>query len=282
MTRLIAWMFLVVAIGCEVVIGGSRAVGPVCAAGGCVSAASSAASPRVKNPYEGASFYVNPEYVPDVNESMAKAPALKAAMEKVRAQPTAVWLDRIATIEGSPRRMGIEAHLDEALAQQARSTQPQKPMLVTFVIYNLPDRDCASFAFNGELTLKAGGLAKFKTDYIDEIVKLLNKNPSYKRLRIVIVVEPDSIPNAITNVNHDYPKGIVIDTSRNGWRATAEGSPIERRVHRGNRCNVSGAGIGERPRASPAPGVDAPALKRAVGSLMSERSAGAAFRANRI
>jgi cellulose 1,4-beta-cellobiosidase len=334
-----------------------------------------AAAPRSKNPHEGTSFYVNPEYVRDVNASIAKAPANKAAMERVRAQPTAVWLDRIATIEGSSRRMGIEAHLDEALAQQARSTQPEKPMLITFVVYNLPNRDCASFASNGELTLEAGGLAKYKTGFIDEIAKRLTGKPAYQRLRFVIVIEPDSIPNAITNVSSDYPKcmtsvegykegvryavaklgaignaylyldiahsgwlgwahtaramqfyrelltpeanlekirgfaanianysalkesndpyanearnqnviagfyegnrmidelgyvaawksafpdkGIIIDTSRNGWRPTADGSPIERRAHRGNWCNVSRAGIGERPRASPEPGIDA-------------------------
>jgi cellulose 1,4-beta-cellobiosidase len=44
-------------------------------------------------------------------------------------------------------------------------------------------------------------------------------------------------------------KGFIIDTSRNGRGAI--------RSQSGAWCNVKGAGLGERPRASPAPGVDA-------------------------
>jgi cellulose 1,4-beta-cellobiosidase len=66
--------------------------------------------------------------------------------------------------------------------------------------------------------------------------------------------------------------GMLIDTSRNGWGGSARptgpvttgdinaqvnGSRIDRRIHLGNWCNQSGAGIGERPRANPASGIDA-------------------------
>jgi cellulose 1,4-beta-cellobiosidase len=66
--------------------------------------------------------------------------------------------------------------------------------------------------------------------------------------------------------------GMLIDTSRNGWgganRPTAASSStdlntfvnegrIDRRIHKGNWCNQSGAGIGARPAANPAPGFDA-------------------------
>jgi cellulose 1,4-beta-cellobiosidase len=65
---------------------------------------------------------------------------------------------------------------------------------------------------------------------------------------------------------------MLIDTSRNGWggpnrptgpsslsdlNARIDASRIDRRIHKGNWCNPSGAGIGERPRASPASGIDA-------------------------
>jgi cellulose 1,4-beta-cellobiosidase len=65
--------------------------------------------------------------------------------------------------------------------------------------------------------------------------------------------------------------GMLIDTSRNGWggagRPTAQStstnvdtfvneSRVDRRNHRGNWCNQPG-GIGERPQATPAPGIDA-------------------------
>jgi cellulose 1,4-beta-cellobiosidase len=66
--------------------------------------------------------------------------------------------------------------------------------------------------------------------------------------------------------------GMLIDTSRNGWGGAARptgpstltdlnarinASRIDRRIHKGNWCNPSGAGIGERPRAAPASGIDA-------------------------
>ncbi|WP_199923148.1 glycoside hydrolase family 6 protein, partial [Streptomyces sp. NRRL S-813] len=66
--------------------------------------------------------------------------------------------------------------------------------------------------------------------------------------------------------------GMLVDTSRNGWGGTARptksgpltsvddyvnGSRIDRRIHAGNWCNQSGAGLGERPKAAPAAGIDA-------------------------
>lgn len=64
----------------------------------------------------------------------------------------------------------------------------------------------------------------------------------------------------------------MADTSSNGWggpnRPTAvssstdlntydDDSRVDRRPHRGGWCNQAGAGIGERPQANPAPGIDA-------------------------
>jgi cellulose 1,4-beta-cellobiosidase len=65
---------------------------------------------------------------------------------------------------------------------------------------------------------------------------------------------------------------MLIDTSRNGWGGSARptgpgattdvdtyvnGGRIDRRIHVGNWCNQAGAGLGERPKASPAAGIDA-------------------------
>ena len=46
--------------------------------------------------------------------------------------------------------------------------------------------------------------------------------------------------------------GFVIDTGRSGWPTRSDG-PMDLRTHRGNWCNVSDAGIGERPQPAPAP-----------------------------
>jgi cellulose 1,4-beta-cellobiosidase len=75
-------------------------------------------------------------------------------------------------------------------------------------------------------------------------------------------------------INNGFPSGIgmLIDTSRNGWggpnrpsgpststdlNTFVNQSRIDRRIHKGNWCNQSGAGIGARPAANPATGIDA-------------------------
>ena len=70
----------------------------------------------------------------------------------------------------------------------------------------------------------------------------------------------------------DANVGMLIDTSRNGWGgagrptgpgpkttvdAYVNGGKLDRRIHLGNWCNQSGAGLGERPKAAPASGIDA-------------------------
>ncbi|MDH6604807.1 cellulose 1,4-beta-cellobiosidase [Streptomyces sp. SAI-208] len=344
--------------------------------------------PKAANPYVGAKVYVNPEW-------SAKA-AAEPGGSRIANQPTAVWLDRIAAINGVNGGMGLRAHLDEALKQKGSGE-----LVVQLVIYDLPGRDCAALASNGELG--PNDLDKYKSQYIDPITSILS-DAKYAGLRIATVIEPDSLPNLVTNAggtntttdacvtmksNGNYEKGVsyaldklgalanvynyidaghhgwlgwdsnlgpsvqefakvattngasvsdvtgfivntantsptkepyykvtdmvngqtvrqskwvdwnqyvdeqsfaqalrdklvaagfesglgmLIDTSRNGWGGTARptkagpttsvddyvnGSRIDRRIHAGNWCNQSGAGIGERPTAAPATGIDA-------------------------
>jgi cellulose 1,4-beta-cellobiosidase len=339
---------------------------------------------HVDNPYAGAKGYVNPEW-------KAKADA-EPGGSRASNNPTGVWLDRIAAINGVNGGMGVRAHLDAALAQGAGYIQ--------FVIYDLPGRDCAALASNGELGPTEIG--RYQTEYIDPIAAI-QADSKYRNLRIVNIIEIDSLPNLVTNVsgaaatpmcqtmqqNGNYQKGIsyalgkfhaisnvynyidaahhgwigwdsnfgpsadlfasvaksatggvstvdgfitdtanysaltepyftinttvngtsvrqskwvdwnqyvdelsfaqafrgklvsvgfnsnigmLIDTSRNGWggpnrpkgaststdvNTFVNQSRIDRRIHAGNWCNQSGAGLGERPKAAPAAGIDA-------------------------
>lgn len=357
-------------------------------AAGPASAGPAAPTARVDNPYVGAKMYVNPEW--------SALAASEPGGDRVADQPTAVWLDRIATIEGVDGKMGLREHLDEALQQKGSGE-----LVVQLVIYDLPGRDCAALASNGELG--PDELDRYKSEYIDPIADILSDS-KYEGLRIVTVIEPDSLPNLVTNAggtdttteacttmkaNGNYEKGVsyalsklgaipnvynyidaahhgwlgwdtnlgpsvqefykvatsngasvddvagfavntanysptvepyftvsdtvngqtvrqskwvdwnqyvdeqsyaqalrneavaagfnsdigvIIDTSRNGWGgsdrpsgpgpqtsvdAYVDGSRIDRRVHVGNWCNQSGAGLGERPTAAPASGIDA-------------------------
>ncbi|MET8131803.1 glycoside hydrolase family 6 protein [Streptomyces sp. NPDC005251] len=343
------------------------------------------AAAKLDNPYVGAKAYVNPDW-------SAKA-AAEPGGSAVSDQPTFVWLDRMAAIQGTADARGLKAHLDAAKAQGAN--------LVQLVIYDLPGRDCAALASNGELG--PDDLATYQSSYIDPIAAIL-ADPAYASLRIVNLIEPDSLPNLVTNAggtagsttqcatmkaNGNYEKGVgyalhklgalpnaynyidaghhgwlgwdsnltpsaqefkkaattngatvndvtgfivntanysatkepyvkvtdtvngqtvrqskwidwnqyddessyaqglrtalvaqgfdagigmLIDTSRNGWGGSArptgpgpttsvdayvDGGRIDRRIHAGNWCNQSGAGLGERPATAPDTGIDA-------------------------
>ncbi|QKW35942.1 glycoside hydrolase family 6 protein [Actinomadura sp. NAK00032] len=342
------------------------------------------AGDRADNPYSGAKVYVNPEW----SANAAAEPGGSAISD----QPTGVWLDRIAAINGVNGGMGLRDHLDEALSQGAG--------VIQLVVYDLPGRDCSALASNGELG--PNDLDRYKTEFIDPIADILG-DAKYADLRVVTVVEIDSLPNLITNAgdrptatencdvmkaNGNYEKGIayalqklgalsnvynyidighhgwigwddnfgptaqlladtadmsgsksnvagfitntanygalkepyftindsvngtsvrqsswvdwnryvdeqsyaqafrqeliskgfdsgigmLIDTSRNGWGGTerptgpgpqtdvnayVDGGRIDRRIHLGNWCNQAGAGLGERPKAAPAAGIDA-------------------------
>ncbi|MFR9798823.1 glycoside hydrolase family 6 protein [Streptomyces sp. MS06] len=343
---------------------------------------------RVDNPYVGAKVYVNPEWSANA--------AAEPGGSRIADEPTAVWLDRIAAIQGVNGGMSLRDHLDEALAQKGSGE-----LTIQLVIYDLPGRDCAALASNGELG--PDDLDRYKSEYIDPIADILS-DPAYAGLRIATVIEPDSLPNLVTNAggtntttdncvtmksNGNYEKGVsyaldklgaipnvynyidaghhgwlgwdsnfdpsvqefakvattngasvddvagfivntanyspvkepyfsigdsvngqtvrqskwvdwnqyvdeqsfaqalrsslvsagfnsglgmLIDTSRDGWGGSArptgpgpttsvddyvDGSRIDRRIHAGNWCNQSGAGLGERPTAAPAAGIDA-------------------------
>jgi len=344
---------------------------------------------RADNPYQGAGVYNNPQW---------RANAVAHGGSAIAHLPTGVWMDRISAIAGNGSAttgsFGLVDHLNEALLQD--QANGATPLVTQFVIYNLPGRDCAALASNGELG--PNDLPRYKAEYIDVIAGILRR-PAYANLRIVLIIEIDSLPNLVTNTtaratgtpqcdlmaqngayvngvgyalatfgaipnvynyidaghhgwlgwdtnfnpsvdmmklaanasgstvanvhgfitntantsalqelyitvdNNTRPSkwidfnqfndelsyaqafraravqvgfspniGMLIDTSRNGWGGAArptgpstlpdlnariDASRIDRRIHKGNWCNASGAGLGERPRAAPAAGIDA-------------------------
>ncbi|MFJ2900888.1 glycoside hydrolase family 6 protein [Streptomyces sp. NPDC087212] len=170
---------------------------------------------RVDNPYAGAKVYVNPEW-------SAKA-AAEPGGTRVSNQPTGVWLDRIAAINGVSGGMSLRQHLDAALAQKGTGEE-----VVQLVVYDLPGRDCAALASNGELGPTE--IDKYKTQFIDPIAAIL-ADTKYSSLRIVTTVEIDSLPNLITNTgsratatancntmlaNGNYVKGVGYALSKLG------------------------------------------------------------------
>ena len=160
---------------------------------------------HLDNPFIGATFYRNVDYTAAVNAAAAKqSGALAQQMRHLAEFPTFVWLDSIAAVNGTGAyERSLAGHLDQTIAQGANA--------IGVVIYDMPNRDGSALASNGELLIAENGLHRYKTEYIDAIFKTLSQ-PKYASLRIVMVIEPDSLPNLITNLS--FPR--VAEAQRTG------------------------------------------------------------------
>ncbi|KAJ3316853.1 hypothetical protein HDV06_002736, partial [Boothiomyces sp. JEL0866] len=144
--------------------------------------------PMPANPYAGADSYINPEYLTAVQSSIQKDPSISAAANKMMTYATGIWMDTMANISR------LQKNLQTAATQAAKTGNP---VTIQFVVYDLPGRDCHALASNGEIPI--GGLDTYKTQYIDVIVGILKANYNPK-VRVVLIIEPDSLPNIATNV----------------------------------------------------------------------------------
>ncbi|KAK7050966.1 1,4-beta-D-glucan cellobiohydrolase cel6c [Paramarasmius palmivorus] len=136
------------------------------------------------NPFSGRTLHANNHYgdavraaANQISDSSLKQKALAVANVG-----TFLWLDTISTIPT------FESHLKNTSCNE----------IFGVVIYDLPGRDCAAKASNGELAV--GQISRYKTEYIDPgmtaIVKIIKAHPE---VAVVAVIEPDSLPNLVTN-----------------------------------------------------------------------------------
>jgi len=162
------------------------------------------------NPFKDVDFFINPEYVANVEATAKKHPEVAEVIRKVEQYPTAVWLDSIAAIEH------LGGWLDEARAQQRKSG---RPTLTVVVVYNLPNRDCSSAASAGELKVSQNGEVRYKEEFIDPIT---TEFKAHQDQPIVVVLEPDSLGNLASNMaiplcqeaRGTYKSGIVYAIKR--------------------------------------------------------------------
>ena len=156
-------------------------------ASGSVDPAQAEASRR--NPFLDVNFFLNPEYVENVEATAKAFPSDAEAIRKVKQYPTGLWLDSIAHVANLPLWLG------EARKQQQASG---KPTLSVVVVYDLPNRDCAAKSSAGELKIEENGVARYQTEFIDVIAAHFK---SFSDLPIVAILEPDSLGNLVTNLN---------------------------------------------------------------------------------
>lgn len=72
--------------------------------------------------------------------------------------------------------------LADIRAQNKAGASP--PIAGQFVVYDLPDRDCAALASNGEYSIANGGVANYKA-YIDAIREVLVENSDIQTILVV-------------------------------------------------------------------------------------------------
>ncbi|KAH7412187.1 1, 4-beta cellobiohydrolase [Phaeosphaeria sp. MPI-PUGE-AT-0046c] len=142
------------------------------------------------NPFAGKQWYANPYYASEIeNLAMPSLPAsLKPAASAVAKVGSFVWMDTRAKIP----------LLEEYLADIKTKNAAGSKLMATFVVYDLPDRDCAALASNGELAIDKDGENIYKTEYIDKIAAIIKKYPD---VSVNLAIEPDSLANMITNMN---------------------------------------------------------------------------------
>ncbi|RJE20079.1 hypothetical protein PHISCL_07574 [Aspergillus sclerotialis] len=143
------------------------------------------------NPFEGYQMYANPYYSSEVYHSAipSMSGSLAAKASEVAEVPSFTWLDTTGKVPS------METYLADIKKQNAAGANP--PIAGIFVVYDLPDRDCAALASNGEFSIADGGVEKYKA-YIDSIREIVVKYPD---VRIILVIEPDSLANLVTNLN---------------------------------------------------------------------------------
>ncbi|KAH0334648.1 glycoside hydrolase family 6 protein, partial [Aureobasidium melanogenum] len=116
------------------------------------------------NIFAGRQIYANPYYASEIAAAIPSLPSsLQAKASAVAKIGTFVWLDTAAKVPT------MDTYLSNIEKLNAAGSGPET--IGAFVVYDLPNRDCAALASNGELTVANDGLTKYKA-YIDSIAAI--------------------------------------------------------------------------------------------------------------
>lgn len=124
-------------------------------------------------------------------------------LRRMRDAPAAMWLWGKAAIPS------LKNDLERAAGAAEKQT-------VVVIMYNIPNRDCAALASSGEICCKkvdgecsrslddsddcTDGVLEYQTQFVDPVVELLQQYQ--ETVRLVVVLEPDSLANLATNLDH--------------------------------------------------------------------------------
>lgn len=153
---------------------------------------SPAASNVTVNPWIGKDRYVVQSYGKKLDQTIAAFEAKNDTLNAARTRTVAQKISTFTWVTTRAGLTGITTTITEARAQR----KGRKKVIVGLVLYNLPDRDCSAGESAGELSSANDGLNLYKTEFVDPYAKLVS---AAKDLDFAIVLEPDSLGNAITN-----------------------------------------------------------------------------------
>ncbi|PVI00812.1 glycoside hydrolase family 6 protein [Periconia macrospinosa] len=190
------------------------------------------------NPWAGKERFVVKSFGDKLDQTIeafnSKNDALNAARTRTvqKKVSTFTWITTRALLPD------ITKTIEQARAQAQESG---KRVIVGLVLYNLPDRDCSAGESAGELDSKKDGLRIYKEEFVDEYARLVSEADD---LDFAIVLEPDSLGNAVTNLGVPfcaeavpvYEEGIAyaisklqfpnvhlyIDAAHGGWLGWAD------------------------------------------------------------
>jgi cellulose 1,4-beta-cellobiosidase len=116
------------------------------------------------NPFLGKTYFVNPYYADELNQTiaafLAKNDTLNAARVRTvqKSIGTFVWVTSVS---------GLGLLNDTITAARKVQHHTGKQQIVELVLYDLPDRDCSGGQSGGEFSSADDGLNKYKHTFID-------------------------------------------------------------------------------------------------------------------
>lgn len=152
---------------------------------GCGASEDSEGHPRTENPFAGSIWYTDPVWQ---SHALSEPGGAQVAHES-----TSVWIESEQQLTRGLGDSGlnVKEHLDAALMQGAD--------LVTIVLANAANSDCASIhPHSGRFTSTSPSVDAYKERIINPIAEIFS-SPTYKSLKIVVVLEPHTLPHLVTH-----------------------------------------------------------------------------------
>lgn len=193
------------------------------------------------NPFEPiSSIYINPVFRDNIEKtevlilnningyydiSHEEILVANSNMKLIKNLPSAFWIDKKSAIPTVKKLLDDMLELDYST--------------IVLIVYDLPNRDCAALASNGEICCNQDiecqdictqecqlrsttcdiGLTEYYDEYIDELYQVL-ADIKYENLNKILVIEPDSLPNIPTNTGFYGCSDITVDSYITGIQYT--------------------------------------------------------------